>query len=74
MECTCEHSLQLIGVFETTSLLKLRNHAGLALVRRRYTMNEALGQFRGIESLEDVLVLDILEEYHLQPDKTSARG
>ena len=74
MECTCEHSLQLIGVFETTSLLKLRNHAGLALVRRGYTMNEALGQFRGIESLEDVLVLDILEEYHLQPDKISARG
>jgi hypothetical protein len=66
MECTCEHSLQLVGVLDITGLLELGNHTSLALVRCGYTVNEALRQFRGIESLEDVLVFDVPEKHHLQ--------
>jgi hypothetical protein len=58
---TCEHALELVGIFKATSLLQLRNHARFALVRSGYTMNKTLRQLGGVERLEHVLVLDVLE-------------
>ena len=63
---TCEHALQLVRVFETASFLQLGDHACLALIRRGYTVDETFRQFGGVESLEHVLIFDVLEQHHLQ--------
>ena len=39
-EFTRKHALELVGVLETASFFKFRNHASLALVGRRDTMDQ----------------------------------
>ena len=58
---TRKHALQLVRVFETASLLQLRDHARLGFVRSRNTVNETLRQLSSVECLEDVLILNVLE-------------
>ena len=65
-QLTCEHSLELIGVLETASFLQLGDHARFGLFRCRYTMDKSLGKLGAIESLEHILILDVLEDDHLR--------
>jgi hypothetical protein len=65
-EPTGKHALELVGVFETASLLQLGDHARFCLVRCRYAVDETLGKLCRIESLEDILLLKILEYNHLR--------
>ena len=62
---TREHALQLVGVLETASVLQLGHHASLHLVGSRHAMNEPLRQLHSVEGLEDVLVVDVPEQDHL---------
>jgi hypothetical protein len=52
---TSEHALELVRVFETASLFQFRDHARLGLVRRRYAVDETLGQLGRIERLKNIL-------------------
>lgn len=53
-----------------SSHLQLRDHAGLGVVAGAVLMNQTLGKHLGIELLEDVFVLDVLEHNHLETHKT----
>jgi len=64
-EYTSKHALQLVRVFETASLFQLRDHTRLRFVRCRYAVNKTLRKFCGVESLEDILLLKVLEYDHL---------
>ena len=64
-EYTSEHPLKLIRVLETASLFQLRNHTRFCLVGCRYPVNETLAKLSRVESLKDVLLLDVLEYDHL---------
>jgi hypothetical protein len=68
-----EHALELRRVLEAAGLLELRDHRRLRVVRARELLDEALGEHLGVELLEDVLVLDVLEDGHLCA-QTSALG
>jgi len=45
--------------------LQLGDHAGLGVVAGAVLVDEALGEHLGVELLEDVFVLDVLEHNHL---------
>ena len=68
---TCEHALKLVRVFEAAGFLKLRDHTRLTLIRRRHAVDQALRELRGVERLEDILVLDVLEQNHLRDPSVS---
>jgi hypothetical protein len=62
---TREHPLQLVRVLETTRFLEFGYHARLGLLGRRNGVNKAFRQLRAIKGLEDILVLDVFEDDHL---------
>ena len=65
-DCTCKHSPHLARVIKT-SFVELGNDANLiSVVRHRHAVNEAPTQPRGVESVEDVLVRNVVEQHHLQ--------
>jgi hypothetical protein len=63
---TCEHALELVGIFETACFLQFGNHARLALIRSGYTVDKTFRQLSGVERLEHILILNVLEQYHLR--------
>lgn len=64
-ERTGKHSLQLARVLKPGGLLELGDHTRLGLVRDRERVDEPLREHLGIELLEDILVLEVLEDGHL---------
>ena len=61
---TNKHALQLVCVLKATSLREFRDHTRLALVRCRNAKEKTLRQFRSVEPLEHILVIDVLEKCH----------
>ena len=61
-----EHSLQLVGILETAGLFELRDHIRLSIVRDGKCLYKTSRQIFGVEFQEHVLVVDVLEDGHLQ--------
>lgn len=56
-----------------SSHLQLRDHAGLSVIAGTVLVDQALGQHLGVELLEDVFVLNVLEHNHLVTRKTQSQ-
>ncbi len=60
-----EHALQLRGVVEAAGVLQTGDHHALRVLRDGQVEDQAAGQHVGVELLEHVLVLHVLEHVHL---------
>lgn len=60
-----EHALQFARVLETAGVLELGDHVAFGVVGSRGSPDETGRQHLGVELLEDVFILDVLEDGHL---------
>src|SRR5216683_346291 len=63
--CTSDHALQLVRVSKIASLFQLGNHTRFCPVGCRYPVDETLAKLSRVESLEDILLLKVLQYDHL---------
>jgi hypothetical protein len=68
-----EHTLQLRGVLEPARILELADHRRFGVFRGGGVLDETRREHLGVELLEDVLVLDVLEDGHLRKRKKASQ-
>lgn len=54
--------------------LQFGDHAGLGVVAGAVLVDQTFGQHLGVELLENVFVLDVLEDDHLREERGGAKG